>query len=205
MELGNMVFGNSRGEYRIPRATGYEEQLARLFDAYSPDRDNSWREYGVNFDNGVFSVFPYYWGDCTCGYDEAECEWDKDNEHSSTCYQIDYQKADRSWVVDMDTDKWADEVLKPIYEKHGFDTTETHWWHGCAIRCTCDYEDSWEKFLSENKHHQDCPTIKPNFLYKPTGFSISWYKYPLRDSYMNHKISVVEFSEIIDKCIDSLE
>lgn len=123
MELGNMLFGNSRGEFPIERSTGFETELDRLFDAYAPDRDTSWREYGVAFENNVFSVFPYYWGDCDC-----------DEEHLS-----------------------------------------------------------------------DCKMIKPNFLFKPTGFSIDWYKYPLRDSYSNQKITLREFVTIIDACIESLK
>ena len=127
MELGNALFGNSRGEYSIERNTGFETELNRLFDAYAPNRDSSYREYGVNFENDVFSVFPYYWGDCTCGMEgeDKEC-------------------------------------------------------------------------LSE------CSLLRPNFLYKPTGFEINWYKYPLRDAYMNQNIRLHEFVEIISKCIESL-
>ena len=46
MELGNMLNGNSRGEYPLKRSAGFEEELERLFDAYAPKRDNFWREYG---------------------------------------------------------------------------------------------------------------------------------------------------------------
>jgi len=44
---------------------------------------------------------------------------------------------------------------------------------------------------------------EPNFLYKPTGFAIWWYKYPLRASYMNINITLEEFREILDKCYKS--
>ena len=125
MEIGNALNGISRGEFPIEREEGFEEELVRLFDAIAPDRDNAWREYGMEFDNDVFSVFPYYWGDCTCGYEE-------------------------------------------------------------------------------NSHDETCPIVKPNFLFKPTGFSIKWYKYPLRDSYMSHNISLVEFKEVVAKCLESL-
>ncbi|HUU87104.1 MAG TPA: hypothetical protein VMX17_05050 [Candidatus Glassbacteria bacterium] len=123
MELGNAMFGNSRGEFPIERGAGFESELSRLFDAYAPDRDSSWREYGVAFENDTFSVFPYYWGECDC----------------------------------------------------------------------------------DEEHEPDCPELKPNFLYKPTGFEIEWYKYPLRDSYSNQKITLRKFVDIIDECIKSLE
>jgi hypothetical protein len=127
-ELGNAVFGNSRGQVKIPRGKGFEEELYRLFDAYAPDRDNSWREYGVDFENNIFSVMQYWWGDCTCGWDEID-----------------------------------------------------------------------------NGHLPSCKLVKPNFLYKPTGYAIQWYKYPLRDSYANREISLSEFAKMIDNCIDSLD
>lgn len=44
----------------------------------------------------------------------------------------------------------------------------------------------------------------PNFVYKPTGFSISWYKYPLRDSYMNQDISLDELEGVMIECESSL-
>lgn len=87
MELGNMLFGHSRGEFPVPRTEDLYMQLVRLFDAYAPDRDNSWREYGVAFENEVFSVMPYWWGDCTCGMEEKEevclddCAYNRPNFH----------------------------------------------------------------------------------------------------------------------------
>lgn len=33
--------------------------------------------YGVDFKNDVFSLFPFYWGDCTCGSET--------DEHTSDC------------------------------------------------------------------------------------------------------------------------
>ena len=45
----------------------------------------------------------------------------------------------------------------------------------------------------------------PNFLYKPTGFTIEWYKYPLRDAHANKDMSVGEFNDMIDECIRSIK
>lgn len=45
----------------------------------------------------------------------------------------------------------------------------------------------------------------PNFLYKPTGFEIRWYKYPFRDSYMSEEFSQKQLLEIFQKCIDSID
>ena len=79
---------------------------------------------------------------------------------------------------------------------------------GCAVHCTCDYEQRYTKFITdkgyEDGHKETCLLVKSNFLYKPTGFSIDWYKYPLRDSYTNQRITLEGFKIIIDKCIESI-
>ena len=41
---------------------------------------------------------------------------------------------------------------------------------------------------------------KPNFIYKPTGYSIQWYKYALRDSYANQDITFEQLKEILEAC-----
>ena len=65
MELGNMFFGNSRGEFSIPRFVGYEDHIERLVDVstktgYSPLGRRMIEE---GFENETFAIRPYYWGD----------------------------------------------------------------------------------------------------------------------------------------------
>lgn len=43
-----------------------------------------------------------------------------------------------------------------------------------------------------------------NFLYKPTGYGINWYKYILRDAYATEEMTLRSFSEMMGACIDSL-
>lgn len=45
----------------------------------------------------------------------------------------------------------------------------------------------------------------PNFLYKPTGFQIMWYKYAFRDSYMNQNLSDRQIKAIWKKCAESID
>ena len=45
---------------------------------------------------------------------------------------------------------------------------------------------------------------QPNFIYKPTGFKMCWYKYPLRSCYANRDINFDGFSKMIDACVESL-
>lgn len=44
----------------------------------------------------------------------------------------------------------------------------------------------------------------PNFLYKPNGFEIRWYKYPFRNSYMNQDLSEKELLDIFKICLNSI-
>lgn len=64
MELGNAFFGNSRGEFSIPRFIGYEDHLNRLLAAFESVLSPLGRvTLSEEFENEVFSVKPYYWGD----------------------------------------------------------------------------------------------------------------------------------------------
>ena len=117
MELGNVIFGNSRGEFEVPRKE-FEDILLPLMEeigvgsrGYDKDPDETY----ATFDNEVFTIRPYYWGD--------------------------------------------DEEIMEL----------------------------------------------PNFVYKPTNFQIQWYKYPLRDSYMNQNITVEQFKRIINDCKKSIK
>lgn len=45
---------------------------------------------------------------------------------------------------------------------------------------------------------------EPNFIHKPSGFKLWWYKYPLRSPEVNFNITHEEFSCILYDCINSL-
>ena len=45
---------------------------------------------------------------------------------------------------------------------------------------------------------------RPNFLFKPTGFSIEWYKYPFRDSHMSEDLDSNQLRHIWRICIESV-
>ena len=117
MELGNYIFGNSRGEFEVPRKEfedlllPFMEEIGVGLRGYDKEMD----ETCATYDNEVFTIRPYYWGD--------------------------------------------DDKIASL----------------------------------------------PNFVYKPTNFEIQWYKYPLRDSYMNQNITTEQFKDIIKKCKYSID
>ena len=45
----------------------------------------------------------------------------------------------------------------------------------------------------------------PNFIYKPDGFRMQWYKYPLRSCYANRSITFDVFENMVDSCVESLK
>jgi len=201
MELGNIAFGNSRGEYPIDRDVGFEEELQRLFKACVFKKEYSeWnRSYGVEFENSIFSVFPYYWGNCSCGFDDHEFK-----EGHINCIQNEYDE----YGDDLFENDKKYEITKKLYQKRGWDTKSKKWYYGCLSSCDCDYNERYQRWLNSisypEGHKKDCLLLKPNFLYKPTGLKIQWYKYPLRDSYSNQEIKLGDFKKIIDECINSV-
>lgn len=120
MELGNAIFGNSRGKYHVEPRTDYQDVFCDFL------RDNGFDMYGYreshvhesddysSIDNDVFTIRPYYWGE--------------------------------------------DESITEL----------------------------------------------PNFVYKPIGLEIQWYKYPMRDAYSNQDIDLVTFAKILEECAKSL-
>lgn len=154
------------------------------------------RNYGEHFNNSVFEMNDYYWGDCTCGYAEIESEWISSNFHKDFCYQIDYEKL---------TKEYPDQIFLP--EKEMRDLCEKHNipYNGgisSAVHCSCDYDEKWNNFLSVYSHKENCLLIRPNF--KHFDFEISWYKYIGRGMEYNREIDKKEIKAIFDDCEESL-
>lgn len=72
MELGNLLFGHSRGDFEVPRYKGYEEEIQRLFTAADIDWDGTGDDGDTITD--TFEVRPYDWGRCDCeGNHKDDC------------------------------------------------------------------------------------------------------------------------------------
>lgn len=101
--------------------------------------------YGVDFENDTFVMRRYYWGDCDCGFLDAEDAFSAEYEHKNV---------------------------------------------------------PWEKF-AHNGHTDTCAVVLPNFLHKPTGVMVRWYKWIGRDNEVeNHDGH--DFKRIIADCVRSL-
>lgn len=239
MEMGNMMFGCSRGEWSVPRDRRYEDPIGLLWDEIA-ERFGDEIQYGDGFANEVFEYRAYYWGDCSCGYDERCEAWHEANPHRPECYQIlvrdEVAAYDRSIgyrpygsfleAFDADSEEVAPGVtvmamtprrdpsrdrldaLHRAFENATYDKWCAHFGldrhFGCAVHCTCDHRDRWERFASADDHVPTCGIVRPNFLHKPSGLSLKWYKYPLRDSYMSREVSPREWRAICRECVESL-
>lgn len=127
MELGNLLFGHSHGEFKVPRGFikgtfEWDDRFCLFLEkigcddyGYAENKDNPLKNERGGITTPEFEINPYYWGD-----DETE-------------------------------------------------------------------ED------------------KPNFIFKPTGYEMRWYKYPLRDSYANQELTYKEFNAMLKKCEEFME
>lgn len=122
-ELGNLLFGNSRGEYPITERGHWQDLFIKYF-----------------VDTGYFDGYGFYLND--------------NQEH----------KTDRGG-----------------YESNVFILNPYYWGEDDGI------------------------AELPNFVYKPNGLEIQWYKYPFRDSYTNHTISLERAEKIFARCLEDLQ
>ena len=147
--------------------------------------------YGAHFENDVFVMRPYYWGDCDCGFDALEdAFYDSDAGHTDDCYdtqvQIERRKAGLSWHESRPY-RYHEETIKrgweamrkaesKIYErlciKFGLSYPD-----GCAIHCTCGCKSRWVEWCAKNQHNETCTPNLPNFRHKASGLEVRWYKY----------------------------
>ncbi len=175
--------------------------------------------YGAHWDNDVFTMRPFYWGDCDCGSDEREAAWDADprNRHAADCYQRELQKrkkaaglsyidCDEHKFIDVDSDLDYDEmerrreaIYRVVCEKYNLDPEV-----GAAVHCTCDYRRRWEEYIAVNGHRPTCSLELPNFLHKRTGLEVRWYKWIGRGMEVKNADGV-DLQAVFAECLASLK
>lgn len=200
-ELGQMIFGAAWGDYEVPRKAGLMlyELAKRLID------DEWMASYGVEYSNSVFEMHPYYWGDCTCGFDDEEDKWLEQHQHKPECFYVKFERYEKE--LEAQGINWfgnrSDEynrLMREFAEKNGYKELD-----GIRVYCDCGYNDEYKKWRQTHDHKPDCRLVIPNFRYKPTGLEIRWYKYIGRGMSSNQEINIVEFRKIIAHCIRSVE
>lgn len=202
-ELGQMAFGKPWEQYEVPRQIG--DMLCELADMLLDNIYDSPSD-GVEYCNDVFEMHKFWWGDCTCGFDDEEWEWLERHPHKPDCFHVKYEKYEKELEEKGITlynhktkEKWK-QLMKKFAEENGYPRLE-----GIAVYCDCGRDEEYEKWLQTHGHKPDCKLVVPNFLYKPTGLAIYWYKWIGRSMSANQKIRPREFRKIIDHCIQSAQ
>jgi len=206
-----MVFGHSRGNYEVPRNALWEGSILRLYETLYGEKFQT--NAAQVFENDTFVLRDYWWGNCSCGFEDHEFE----EEHRDECYQAELRREriaagakydkDRmdNWPKNFSYDKIRsieDGIYKKLTKKYSLPMV------GCAVHCTCDMQKRYEKWLDKIGYpygcREDCKLVLPNFHHKKSGYKLAFYKYPLRDSYANIELSHPEFDKLIIDCINSL-
>lgn len=160
--------------------------------------------YGAEWDSAVFEMHPFYWGDCECGHEEAEWTWCEENDHAPTCYQqvlvargvIGFDD-DRYWDMEpAERDARNDPIIDAVCAEMGLDP---HF--GRAVHCTCDYDTRYQAWSDVHDHDPACGIARPNFLHKPSGTRVDWYKYIGRGMEVDLR---GDWRTILQECVASL-
>ncbi|NKY60377.1 hypothetical protein [Nocardia flavorosea] len=154
--------------------------------------------YGFDYETSVFSMFPFWWGDCLCGWQELSAEWLDAHPHSNTCYQSELERRGAWNYRDSEYDPNLpahDEVdCFEIAREWGLPET------GAMMHCTCEREPAYQAWERENPHMKTCPEMRPNFLYKPTGAEVNFYKYIGRGMEIDGDLP----ADFLTSCLESL-
>ena len=62
-EMGNLLFGNSRGTYLIEPREEFQDIFVEFLDNNGFDTYGYHENDHIPFETDVFSIRPYYWGD----------------------------------------------------------------------------------------------------------------------------------------------
>ncbi|MGK3981214.1 hypothetical protein WMF38_56985 [Sorangium sp. So ce118] len=190
--------------------------LSRMLGERNPDAQahgvlgGSWG-YGQHFENEVFEMHPYYWGDCTCGHDERQWKWEESNNHSDSCYQAELSRERGAAGLSV---FWPDYVRgrlsvtqtaraeKKIYAAlcAKYNLPEL----GCAVHCTCGHQQQWEAFDATSRHDDACPEVVPNFRHKRSGLDVRWYKWIGRSMELSRDVAPAEWASLMAECVASL-
>ena len=171
--------------------------------------------YGADYKNNVFEMRPFYWGDCTCDYDDLRNTWEKTNKHDKDCYQALFREmhyvnygGDNGWNFDTkpghgrDPETFDDicDCIDILYKQFKIPKGTI----GSHVHCTCMRDINYANFLKTIIHADECQMDKPNFKHYASGVEVEWYKYIGRDMEYDDKVSVEKWVEIFKECIESL-
>jgi len=157
--------------------------------------------YGQDFKNDTFEMFPFYWGDCTCGYAEAEEEWSATHVHTQECFRSRYEREEGLAALHAGGkyEPGVSEHMTAWSKANGYEEAP----NGMAVYCDCPHGKAWHEWWTTHWHKSDCPIERPNF--KCGDIEICWYKYIGRGMSVNRSVTKPELKEMFRRCFASLE
>ena len=158
--------------------------------------------YGIEYDNAVFSMFPFYWGECECGFEDRSTAFWETNPHASECFSPAYDAEAARLRTARPPLSFNDEHDRLIEwaKAHGYAKAP----YGMAVHCDCGAAEKGRVWHKANDHDPACGVARPNFLHKRTGLRIDWYKWIGRDMEFSRKVGAQEWRRIFDECVESV-
>lgn len=160
--------------------------------------------YGAHYENEVFSMRPYYWGDCDCGAEQRSETWFNANPHANGCYQSKLHAEEIAAGVHYTQEcglPWTKrEAVKNRIYKRLCAEFGLSYPNGCAVHCSCGRDARAEQ--ADIGHRSTCAVELPNFRFKPSGFEVRWYKWIGRGN--ETKGDAGDLALMFQQCIASL-
>lgn len=188
--------------------------------------------YGVEFENAVFYMKPYYTDEaCSCGRSEEAEAWHAAHAHSQDCYDTELHDG-RLRSSDLDAAHEAALTRRGLskskeeYRAAQRDVTATYeaqnalsdrvrrelcekhgieWNDGRAsmCHCTCGHDAECDQWFDSHPHAERCSVEMPNFWHKPSGVRVRWYKYIGRDNEVSGECR--DGLALFEECLRSIE
>lgn len=221
MELGNLLFGNSRGEYEIDREK-YQDIFCDFLEEIGFDSYGFAPDYLEEYIKTDYApVYNFHEQDKVKAKDLKEKGKLLESTMQEDIYlyqdkryavierpNMEYEKAHEEWFnefFDCEDELLSQELLdrEPLYQDYGtveevYDVEEKE-----------SYQHYFDNgtFLVRPYYWGDSDEIaeKPNFVFYPENIEISWYKYPLRDAYCSQNLTKEQFEQMLKICKDSLK
>lgn len=161
--------------------------------------------YGQEYVNDVFEMHPFWWGDCTCGFDKKEALWEDEHGHAKDCYQtILHESCYVDWGASFDRKPghgWKECTCEQdLCAEMGLTYPD-----GAAIHCTCTYDADYREWAKEVQHADDCFFTRPNFRHFKSGLEVWWYKYIGRSMESKNDVTYLEWLDILKECMLSVK
>jgi hypothetical protein len=180
-----------------------DDQLAPRRSNVAVDRgmweqafDPLWSFVGYHepFSNNVFELTPSTSRDCSCSFQKLLDAWERLHPHRQSCFQVRYEAI-------------TAEVRLTTPRVDQFDALEA--WakynnlpkgKAAVLHCDCGVADQEAAWVSTEVHESSCASMQPNFVYKPTGYTMWWNRFPFRDAHANVALDIVSIHKLIAHC-----